>query len=329
MLKWEYCPKNKNDTGVGMKAAQINKYGDASNIQINDVDMPLIHNDQVLIEVHGASLNPFDTIIREGYMKETLPLQFPLTLGGDFSGLIAEVGSDVTGFAIGDVVYGQANVFAGASGALAEFAAANATQIAHAPEGLDYTSAASLPLVGVSALQALQQHINMQAGQKIFVNGGSGGIGTIAIQIAKYMGAYVATTATGEGIELAKELGADMVIDYDTQDFINFLHDYDAVLDTTGGDDFKMTLGVLRPNGIAVSMTGQVDEAGARERGVTAIGQMTQMTTAMLDTLRGLIEEGVVRAHVDQVFALAAISEAFESRENGSVRGKVVIEIKE
>lgn len=312
-----------------MKAAQINEYGHADTIQINEIETPVIRDDQVLVEVYAASLNPFDTVVREGYMKDMIPLTFPVTLGGDIAGLVAQVGSGVTGFAVGDSVYGQASRVAGNSGALAEFAATTASQIAKAPEGLDYNSAASLPLVGSSALQALRQHINLQPGQKLFIHGGAGGIGTIAIQIAKYIGASVATTATGDGIELVKKLGVDVVIDYKTQNFVDVLHDYDAVYDLTGGEDFKSALGVLKQGGIAVSMTGQVDEEGAKERGVIAIGQMTQVTTAGLDILTRLIEEGVVTPQVDQVFSLDAISEAFTARETGKVRGKIVVEIKQ
>jgi alcohol dehydrogenase len=312
-----------------MKAAQINEYGDASVIQINDIDTPAPGAGQVQIEVHASSLNPFDTVVRAGYMSEMIPLQFPVTLGGDIAGIVTAIGNDVANVAIGDKVYGQANIVAGNSGAFAEFAVTSGAQVADLPTGLDFKQAASLPLAGVSALQALKEHINLQPGQKIFIHGGSGGIGTIAIQIAKGTGAYVATTASDENIELVKQLGADEVIDYKSQDFGELLKDYDAVLDTVGGEDFNTSLHILKSGGIAVSLAAQADEAKASELGVTVISQMTQVTTAALNTLRELVEAGTVTPQVDKVFSLGQIKEAFEARESGSVKGKVVIEIQQ
>ena len=311
-----------------MKAAQINGYGDPSVVQINEVDTPTPGAGQVLVEVHAASLNPFDTSMRAGYMKDAIPLEFPSTLGGDIAGVVTELGEGVDTFAVGDKVYGQANVVAGNSGAFAEYAATKAGQIAKAPENLDYQQAAAVPLVGVSALQALTTHINLQPGQKLFIHGGAGGIGTVAIQIAKHVGAYVATTATGDNIDYVKTLGADEVIDYKSQDFAEVLKGYDAVFDTVGGDDFNKSLAVLKPGGIAVSMTTPADDASAAELGVTAMTQHTKVNTKALDELRQLLESGVVTPHVDQVFPLQEIQEAFEVREGGTVQGKVVIAVR-
>lgn len=309
-----------------MKAAQINEYGDQSVIVINEIDKPVVGSGQVLVEVHASSINPFDTAVREGYVKEMIPLQLPVTLGGDIAGVVVEVGEGVTNVAVGDKVYGQASAVAGNSGAFAEFAVTSASQIAKAPEGLDFKQSASLPLTGVSGWQALTQHIKLQPRQKIFIHGGAGGIGTIAIQIAKNIGAYTATTATGEGVDYVKQLGADEVIDYKTQDFAELLNGYDAVFDTVG-DDFTKTLTVLKKGGIAVSMIAQADEAKANALGVTALTQASQVTTTALDELSKLVDNGVVTAHVDKVFPLAQIKEAFEARETGKVLGKVVIEV--
>lgn len=311
-----------------MKAAQISQYGDSSVVQITTIDIPAPGEGQVLVEVHASSLNPFDTTIRSGYMKDMIPLQFPVTLGGDIAGVVAKVGEGVTNFAVGDAVYGQANVVAGNSGGFAEYAVTSAGQVAVAPHGLEFTDAASLPLVGVSALQALQEHINLQPGQKIFIHGGAGGIGTIAIQVAKHIGAHVATTATGEGIELVKSLGADDVIDYKMHNYADVLKEYDAVFDTVG-DDFDATFAILKPGGVAVSMIASANEAAAKELGITAMTQSTHVTTAVLDTLRQLVEAGVIVAQVDQIFSLDAIKEAFDARETGTVRGKIAIEIKQ
>lgn len=310
-----------------MKAAQISKYGHADVLQVVDIEQPKINDDQVLVEVQAASLNPFDTMVREGYLQESVPLKLPVTLGGDVAGVIRQVGKNVNSMVEGDIVYGQANVVAGNSGALAEYAATKAEQVAKAPKGLDITEAASLPLVGVSALQAVTEHLKLAADQKIFIHGGAGGIGSIAIQIAKNIGAYVATTATGEGVEYVKSLGADEVIDYKVEDFSTKLSDFDAVFDTVGGDDFNKSLAVLKKGGMAVSMIGKADEAKAAELGVTALTQSTHVNSNRLTELTGLVETGVVKPAVGKVFELADIQQAFEARESGAVQGKVVIHI--
>lgn len=310
-----------------MKAAQINEYGDASVVHITDTAQPTPQEGQVLVEVYAASLNPYDTTVRSGKVKDMIPLELPVTLGGDIAGLVTAVGQGVTSVAVGDKVYGQASAVAGGSGAFAEYATAKADHVAKAPAHLDFLQAASLPLVGVSALQALTQHLALQAGQKIFIHGGGGGIGSVALQIAKHMGAHVATTATGDDIAYVKSLGADEVIDYKAQNFSDVLHDYDAAFDTVGGDDFTNMLGILKKGGSAVSMIAKADEARAEELGVTALTQFTKVTTHMLDELRALAEAGVVHPRIGKVFPLAEIQQAFAAREGG-MRGKVVVRIK-
>lgn len=310
-----------------MKATQINEYGHADVVKVQEVDKPSIGKDQVLVEVQAASLNPFDTMVREGYLQEAVPLTLPVTLGGDIAGVVREVGENVSNVAEGDIVYGQANVVAGNSGALAEYAATKADQVAKSPKGIDSTEAASLPLVGVSALQALVDHIELEADQKIFIHGGAGGIGSIAIQIAKNIGAHVATTATGGGIAYVNELGADEVIDYKAQDFSQSLSSFDAVFDTVGGDDFTKALAILKPGGVAVSMIADADEDLAKELEVTAIKQMTHVTCDKLSQLTKLVEDGVVKPNVGKVFELNQIQEAFEARESGQVQGKIVIHL--
>lgn len=310
-----------------MRAAQINEYGDASIVHIVEIEKPVAGKGQIVVAVHAASLNPFDSKLRDGLMKDSLPLQFPVTLGGDIAGVVTEVGEGVTDFAVGEAVFGQANVVAGSSGAFAEFAATAAKQVAKAPTAITFAEAASLPLVGASAVQALIQHIQLQPGQKIFIHGGAGGIGSVAIQIAKHIGASVATTATGEGLAYVKQLGADEVIDYKAVDFATQLHDFDAVFDAVGGDDFAKALLVLKRGGIAVSMTAQADKTKTAELGVTAITQQTHVATAVLDQLRELVETGAVMPQVDKTFTLDQIQEAFRTRESGIVKGKIVIEI--
>jgi len=309
-----------------MKAAQISEYGDASVIHVNEVDRPTPSANQVLVRAYAASLNPFDSKIRDGVMKDVIPLKFPVTLGGDIAGEVVEIGDDVSNFAIGDRVYGQANTVAGNSGAFAEFVATKASQVAKAPEGLDYVQAAALPLVGVSVLQPLKQHINLQSGQRLFIHGGAGGIGSVAIQVAKHMGAYVATTATGDNIEYVKGLGVDEVVDYKAQDYGETLHDFDAAYDLVG-DDFSKVLTVLKRGGAAVSMVAEADEAQAKNLGVTALHQGTKVTTAVLDDLRQLVESKVIAPQVDQIFPLEQVQQAFIARETGGGRGKIVLKI--
>lgn len=310
-----------------MKAAQINEYGDYSKIKLNELEKPQIKDDQVLVEVRGSSINPFDIAIRSGYMKDIIPLSLPVILGGDISGVVTEIGSSVTNLAVGDKVYGQANVVAGNSGAFAEYAATSAEQISIAPNNLDFIEAASLPLAGVSAWQGLVQHIGLKSGQKIFIHGGSGGIGTIAIQIAKNIGAYIATTATGDDLEYVKELGADQVIDYKSQDFTKLLNEFGSVFDTVGGDDFVKSYSILREGGIAVSMIAPADEEKSRELKIKAITQATQINKKGLDALRELVEGGIVTPHIDKIFSLDEISQAFKAKESGEIRGKIAIKI--
>lgn len=312
-----------------MKAAQISQYGGPEVVTVNEVEKPVAGAGQVLVEVQSASLNPFDSKLREGYMKDRIPLQFPFTLGGDIAGIVTEVGEGVASLATGDKVYGTANALAGSTGAFAEFAAVKAEGLAHIPTNLDFEHAASLPLVGVSAWQALVKHLDLQPGQKIFIHGGAGGIGSVAIELAKHIGAYVATTATGEGLTLVKELGADQVVDYKAEDFTNVLHDFDAVFDTVGGEDFDKTLDTLKRGGAAVSMAGMATESKTTELGVTALSQGTKVVTGALDALRELIEAGVVTPRIDSVFPLEQISEAFTARESGPTKGKIVIQIKQ
>lgn len=309
-----------------MKAARIHEYGGPEVVKVEETDKPAAASGQVLVEVHASSLNPFDTAVRAGRVQAMVKA-LPITLGGDIAGVVVEVGDGVTGLAVGDKVWGQANVVAGNSGALAEFAATSAGQVGRMPASLDYDQAASLPLVGASAWQALTVHFELKARQKLFVHGGAGGIGSIAVQIGKHLGANVAATATGDDVAFVRELGADRVVDYKTEDFMK-LADFDAVFDTVGGDDFDKLVGVLKRGGRAVSMTAHANEERARELGVTAITQGTKVTTEALDALAKLVEDGAVKPQVTKTFALEQIVGAFTARESGHARGKIVIRLR-
>lgn len=312
-----------------MKAAQISEYGHANVIHIVDIPTPTISPKQVLVETHAAALNPFDSKSREGAMRGTLELPFPMTVGGDMAGVVRQVGDEVSDFAVGDKVYGQANAIAGNSGALAEFTAVKARSIAKMPRTADYAAAAAAVLTGVSAIQALEEHLHLQSGQKILIHGGAGGIGTMAIQLAKHLGAHVVTTATGDGLAYAAELGADEVIDYKNQHFEEQLHDFDAVFDTVGGETYQRSFQVLKQGGIIVSMVEDANQELMEQYRVTAIHQMSHGGTEILNRLTKLIDERVIFVHIDQTFTLDQVVQAFETLEGGGVKGKVVVEIRD
>ncbi len=309
-----------------MKAAQIKEFGHADAIEINEIQKPIIKPSMVLIEVKASSLNPIDTAVREGYTQSWAPVELPVTLGGDVAGVIKEIGEGVEGFSVGDKVYGQASVLGGGSGALAEYVLTKAEQVAKMPDNLSFEEAASLALVGVSALQGLRDTIKLQPGQKILIQGGAGGIGTVAVQLAKHYGAHVTATTNSQAIDYVKNLGADEVIDYKIQD-VDKDSQFDAVFDMVGGEAFEKSFKVVKKGGKAVSMAAQSDEEKSTELGISIIGQNTQLSTAVLVELTELIEKGVVTPHIGKTYSLENVKEAFEARENESVIGKVVVSI--
>lgn len=310
-----------------MRAARINDYGGEEVLKIvDDAPKPLVKAGQVLVQVHAAAVNPFDYKVREGRMKDALPLEFPATLGGDCAGVVAQVGEGVSGFVIGDEVYGQANAVGG-EGSFAEFTAIKAASLAPKPASLDFVTAAAVPLAGCSAYQALVDHAQLQSGQKILVHGGAGGIGTYAIQLAKHLGAHVATTAAAEDVEYVKGLGADEAIDYKSQAFDTLLEGYDVVYDTVGGETNTQSYGVLRPGGVLVSMVAEPDNDLMERHNVTAIYQSTKVTTERLTKLAELIDQGVLTVNVDKVFPLEEAAQALAYLQEGRHKGKVVIGI--
>jgi NADPH:quinone reductase and related Zn-dependent oxidoreductases len=203
-------------------------------LETADIPNPIPAKGQVVVEVYAASINPFDQTIREGYLKDKISLQFPVTLGGDLAGVVTEVGEGVIDLRKGDEIYGSAIVLNKGSGAFAEYASVNIANSGLKPKRITFEEAAALPLVGSSAVQALEEHIKLQSAQKILIHGGAGGIGSIAIQLAKALGAYVATTVGTDDIQFVKDLGADEVIDYKTQKFEEILKEFDAVFDMVG-----------------------------------------------------------------------------------------------
>jgi alcohol dehydrogenase len=312
-----------------MKAVQYNKNGDTSVLEIVDASEPVLKDGQILVEVYAASLNPFDYKLRSGITG--IPLQFPYTSGADFAGVVKELGEGVTEFKIGDEVFGSAQGLSGGSGAFAESLAANIKNSAQKPKKVDFLQAASLVLVGVSAIQALEEHIKLSRGQKVLIHGGAGGIGSVAIQLAKHIGAYVSTTVSSEDVEFVKLLGADEVINYKEQKFEDNppAGGYDAVFDLVGSDTTDRSFKVLKKGGILVSMLGQPKEELAKEYEVTAIGQMTNTSSGHLKRLAELIDADAIKPQIDKVFTLDQIKEAFDHLEKESPKGKVVLKIKE
>jgi alcohol dehydrogenase len=313
-----------------MKSAQINRYGRSEVIEINQ-NTPLLNlsSEKILVDVKAAGVNPIDWKISEGYMKQMISLQFPSTLGMDFSGIIKEVSKDISTeeYKQGDEVYGQASVTNGGTGAFAEIALTNTDNVALKPKSLNYAEAAALPLVGVSAWQALVENMELSKDQKILIHGGAGGIGSIAIPLAKNLDAYVATTASSDDKEFVQNLGADEVIDYKSQDFEELVHDYDAVYDTVGGQIYTKSFKVLKKGGIIVSMLEPPNSDLMEKFGVKAIFQLTQVNKDRLTQLAKWIDKNNIKIHVDKTFSLDETAKALDYVKDVHPRGKVIIKI--
>jgi alcohol dehydrogenase len=314
-----------------MKSVQINEYGGSEIIKINQsTSEPTVSTRKVLVTIKAAGVNPADWKIREGYFQQMAPLQFPSTLGMDFSGVIKQVGVGVSSsdFKQGDEVYGQAGVINGGSGAFAEMALAKIENIAHKPKRLSHNEAAALPLAGVAAWWALKEDIGLSGGQKILIHGGAGGIGSIAIQIAKNLGAYVATTVSTNDKQFVQDLGADIVIDYMNQTFEDLLHDYDAVFDTVGGDTYRRSFKVPRKGGIIVSMLEQPDSELMNQYGIRAVFRFAQANRERLTRLAQWIDEdNNIRINVERTFSLEQAGDALDYQKDVHPRGKVVLVI--
>lgn len=308
-----------------MKAIQIQSYGGPEVLEVRDVPEPTPKEGQILVDVRAAGLNPFDAKIRSGAYAKMMPLTFPVTMGGDFAGVVKAVGVGVSDFTIGDEVFGTAIVLSGGSGAYAQGATANVANTSLKPAKSSFEEAAALPVAGCSVVQAIEEHMHLAPKQKILIHGGAGGIGHMAIQLAKSIGAYVATTVSSGDAAFVKSLGADEVIDYKTQKFEELLKEYDAVYDTVGGETTTKSFQVLKKGGILVSMLGAPDESLAGKYSVTAIGQNTQNNVAHLTRLAQLVDAGTITVHIDKVFSMEQAKEAFTYLESGHPRGKVVL----
>lgn len=334
-----------------MKAFIVERYGDAGGVRAGNVPDPRAGDYDVLVRIHAASVNPLDLKTRDGDVKVILPYRVPFVLGNDLAGVVVAVGAGVTRFTVGDEVYARPDK--NRIGTFAELIAIHQDDVATKPTTLTMEEAASIPLVGLTSWQALVERANLQPGQKVLIHAGSGGVGTIAIQLAKHLGASVATTTSTSNIDLVKRLGADVVVDYKKQAFETILHDYDVVLDTLGGETLDKSLRVLKPGGKVISIAGPPDPAFAKELGanpvvrlvMTALSFRTRqrarrhhVTYSFLfmkasgDQLRevtSLIEAGAIRPVVDRVFAFESTREALAYVEEGRAKaGKVVVRMK-
>ncbi|MFZ0326053.1 MAG: NADP-dependent oxidoreductase [Nitrososphaeraceae archaeon] len=310
-----------------MKSAQINRYGGSEVIDINqNTPEPTLSSGKVLVSIKSAGINPADWKIREGYFQQMISLQFPFTLGMDFSGVIKQVEEGVSSdFKQGDEVYGQAGVINGGSGAFAEMALAKTESIANKPKRLSHVEAAALPLVGVSAWRALVENIGLSKGQRILIHGGAGGIGSIAIQLAKYLGASVATTVSANDKLFVQELGADHVIDYKSQNFEDLLHDYDSAFDTVGGETYKRSFKVLKKGGIIISMLEQPNSELMNQYNVKAIFLFIQADRQRLTKLAGWVDQNNIIINTDRTFLLDEAGKALDYQKDIHPRGKVVL----
>lgn len=310
-----------------MKSIQIKRYGGSEVVEINQSTPALSDPSagKVLVTVKAAGVNPADWKVREGYFQQMTSLQFPSTLGMDFSGVIEKVGEGVHGFKQDEEVYGDAAAIRGRSGAFAEMALANEDSIAHKPKTLSHEEAAGLPLVGVSAWQALVETIRLSGGQKILIHGGAGGIGSIAIQLAMRLGAYTATTVSTNDKEFVQQLGANEAIDYQTQTFEDLLHDYDAVFDTVGGETYTRSFKILKKGGIIVSMIEQPNQELMHRFGVKATSQFTKVNRDRLTRLAQWVDQNNIRVNIDRTFPLDEAGKALDYQRDIHPRGKIVL----
>jgi NADPH:quinone reductase-like Zn-dependent oxidoreductase len=333
-----------------MKAFILDAYKKNAALRPGDMPVPALDDDDVLVETHAAGLNPLDTKLRDGAFKRLLPYRPPFILGHDMAGTVVRAGSRVHRFKPGDEVYARPRD--GRVGTFAELISVNEADLALKPKNLSMEEAASIPLVGLTAWQALVERAGLQNGQKILIHAGSGGVGTFAIQLAKHLGATVATTTSTANVELVTSLGADVVIDYKSEDFEKVLSGYDVVLNSLGGDTLRKSLNVLKPGGKLISISGPPDPAFAREQGlnwflrqvmrVLSFGIRTKAAGrgvaysflfmrangGQLRQITSLIEAGIIRPVMDRSFPFDATNEAMAYVETGRSRGKVVVKLR-
>lgn len=332
-----------------IKAFVLKRYGKSPQLDFADIPRPKIKPNEMLVQVHAVGLNPIDNMIAKGTFKPILKFQLPATIGSDLAGIVVEVGSRVTRLKPGDAVF--ASIFDLGTGSLAEYAVVPESVAALKPSNLDFVQAASVPMVGLTSWQALKEWSDIKPGQKVFIPAGSGGIGTFAIQFAKYLGAKVGTTTSTGNVGLVQRLGANEVVDYKKQEFQDVLQDYDVVLGTIRGDVIEKSLRIIKPNSVIVSLVGPLDAAFAQARGMNffmkfvfglmshkIIRQASQIGTKysflfvhpdgdQLAEIGKIIEAGHIVTVIDKVFPFDQTKEALAYLEEGRAKGKVVVKI--
>lgn len=333
-----------------MKAFAIDRYKSKDGGRFVDLPRPEVRDDDVLVEIHAAGVNLLDAKIAAGEFKAFLPYRFPLALGNDVAGVVVEVGARVRRFTPGDEVYARPDK--DRIGTFAEFISMNEADVAVKPRALTMEEASSVPLVGLTAWQALVEKADLKPGRKVFIQAGTGGVGTFAIQLAKHLGATVATTASAANFEMLKALGADVVIDYKTEDFESILHGYDVVLHSQDSKTLDKSLRVLKPGGTLISISGPPDPAFGREIGlpwyltpilhvlsfrarrkakrlnVTYSFLFMRANGDQLSQITSLIDRGVIHPVVEKVFPFESTKDALDFIERGRAKGKVVVKVR-
>ncbi|MGW1763788.1 NADP-dependent oxidoreductase [Streptomyces sp. NPDC002073] len=310
-----------------MKAAVIHQYGQVADVvQVTDIPVPAVGPQDVLIEVRAAGVNPVDHLIVKGFMAAG-ELPGPLAIGSEVAGVVSAVGDEVTGFSVGDEVFSRVDPRVG--GGFAEYVAVNRALVAAKPSNLSFEEAASLPLVALTAWQALTEQSDVRAGSRVLIHGGAGGVGSAAVQIAKQLGAEVVATASTGSTELVRELGADQVVDYRNEKFDEVLSGIDVVLDTIGGDTQERSLRVLKPGGSLVSIVPVPDADAMRAQwNVDVRSFLMRPHGEQLARLADLAESGRLRPIVETVFPLDETPAALLKVERGGARGKTVIGVR-
>ena len=303
-----------------MKAVVIHRYGDNTVVQYADVDRPEPQAGEVLVRVHAAGVNPVDWKIRGG-AGQRMGLSLPIRLGGEISGTVEMLGEGVSGLAAGDAVYGIIK-----TGGFAEYAVASAADMAHKPANLDFVHTAAVPLGALTAWQAMFDLAKLASGQRLLVTNGSGGVGSLAVQLAKAHGVHVTAMASGRNEEYVRGLGVDEFIDYTKQPFEQAARGMDVVFDTLGGDTFQRAFATLRTGGVLVTAVAFPNDED-RRHGVGVERVMCKPNAGQLASVRELVEAGKVRAHVATVLPLAQVRQAFELSESGRTRGKIVLQV--
>ncbi len=306
-----------------MKAVKINEYGDESILDYTETERPEPNADEVLVKVHVAAVNPVDWKIRDG-LGEMFGLQFPIILGCEIAGTVEEVGGDIKNFKQGDAVYGYIGSHAGG---YAEYAIAKADEIALKPESLNFENGAAIAVGALTSWQAIFDLANLNSGQRILITGASGGVGSMAVQIAKAKGAFVIGTASGKNEEFVKSLGADEFIDYTKQKFEEIVKEVDVVFDTVGGDTLTRAFQTLKKGGFLVTTVEPPSEEKAKEFGVTAAMVEAKASANQLAEINRLIDEGKLKTHVGTVLPLAEVKKAHQLSESGHTRGKIILQV--